>query len=47
VNAHEEPESINWQEFRTAFLYSSCSPGSDQAEKERVPRLEVGPYDGE
>jgi hypothetical protein len=30
MEAHEEPESINWLEFRAAFPCISCSPGSYQ-----------------
>jgi hypothetical protein len=42
VKAHEEPESINWPEFRAAFRADHVSLRSDQAEEERVSRSETG-----
>jgi hypothetical protein len=42
VEAHEEPEYINWPEFRAAFPCTSCSPRSDQAEEERVSKSKIG-----
>jgi hypothetical protein len=42
VEAHEEPESINFLEFRAVFPCTSCSPRSDQAKEERVSRSELG-----
>jgi hypothetical protein len=43
VEAHEEPESINWPEFKAAFrAHHVCSPGSDQAKEEEVSGSETG-----
>jgi hypothetical protein len=41
MEAHEEPKSNNWSEFRAASR-TSCSPSSDQAEEEGVLGSEMG-----
>jgi hypothetical protein len=42
VEAHEEPESINWPEFRAAFRAHHVPPKSDQTEEERISRSKTG-----
>jgi hypothetical protein len=42
VEAHEEPESINWPEFRVAFRTHHVSQGVIKLKKKRVLRSEIG-----
>jgi hypothetical protein len=41
VEAHEEPESINWQEFKNSFCSHHVSFGGDEAQEERIRRFEA------
>jgi hypothetical protein len=41
VEAHEELETINWQEFRNSFRTHHVPFGMMKAQEERIGRLEV------
>jgi hypothetical protein len=43
VQAHEEPESINWPEFRTAFHAHHVSQGVIKLKKKEFQDLKQGP----
>jgi hypothetical protein len=44
VEAHEEPERINWPEFIAAFYTHHVPPRSYQAEEEGVLRSKIGAH---